>query len=243
MLTPRDQTLLTIAAHHSVMRYDHVKELLGRHPGGQTKNPGVVEDTTVKDQISRWRRAGWIVYERVLASERGYLWVTKKGLQILGLEDLYDGKAPSAMRYHHYWAVLGVRLFWWDAEDEDPGEWIPERRLRAEITTTKRLGPDHAFAPIRMMPGPVPDAVVAGHGWCDAVEVQLSPLKPAEMQNKLENLCAATYRKTYTGEEYIYNHIHFYAATDAIAKSIERAKEHLTDKQKAKIEVDIDPSY
>ena len=244
LATPRDLFILEYIAHHWIVRYDHLKYLLGRQPGGKTKEPGELADTTVKDQIERWQRAGWIVYERVLAGERGYAYLTRKGLRMVGLDDLYNQAPPSALRYHHYWAVSDVRLYWWDGESEkDPGVWIPERRLRAEMTSAKKIDPDHYFAPIRIFPGPVPDAVVSGNGWCDAIEVQLSTIKPVEMDKKLLKLCRATYRNTQTDKEYIYNQIHFYVPGKGLEAQIERSKAKLSKDDQERIDVCVDADY
>lgn len=248
LATPRDLEVLTVCAHHTIARYDHVHELLSRQPGGPLKNPGSgLSDATVKDQIDRWRRAGWIIYERVLAGERGYVWVTKKGLHLLGLDELYrDARPPSALRFHHYWAVLDVRLSWWGGEDDqepEPEEWIPERRLRAEMTNAKLRDPDHVCASIRIDPGPVPDAVVCGPGWCNAIEVQLSPLKPGEMRKKLEKLCRATYLHVATDKVYIYNDLHFYVPNENMKRYIERAAANLSDSDKERLCIEVDTEY
>lgn len=244
LATPRDLFILAYIAHHWVVRYDHLKYLLSQQAGGPMKDPdGELADSTVKDQIERWVKAGWIVYERVLANERGYAYCTRKGLRMVGLDDLYDQKPPSGLRYHHYWAVSDVRLFWWEGESEkDQGVWIPERRLRAESTSAKKIDPDHYFAPIRIMPGPVPDAVVSGNGWCDAIEVQLSGLKPGEMDKKLAKLARATYRDIHD-KEYIYNDIHFYVPSDGLKRQIERSKAKLGESDQERIDVCVDADY
>jgi hypothetical protein len=244
LATPRDLFILAYIAHHWVVRYDHLKHLLSQQAGGPTKDPDSLADSTVKDQIERWVRAGWIVYERVLAGERGYAYCTRKGLRMVGLEDLYDQKPPSALRYHHYWAVSDVRLFWWEGESEkDQGVWIPERRLRAEMTSAKKIDPDHYFAPIRIFPGPVPDAVVSGNGWCDAIEVQLSGLKPGEMDKKMAKLARATYRDVQTDKEYIYNDIHVYVPSESLKRSVERSVGKLSQSDQERFNIVVDPDY
>src|SRR5260370_27527427 len=101
LATPRDLELLPLVAHHTVVRMDHLRELLSKAPGGPMKNPetGLLGEATVKDQVSRWRRAGWIASARVLANEPSYIWLTKRGLDMFGLDELYSkGRPPSLLR-------------------------------------------------------------------------------------------------------------------------------------------------
>lgn len=245
LATPRDNRIITFIAHQTVCRYDHIKVLLDREPGGPTKvAEGGLQDSTVKDQIDRWRRAGWIEYSRVLANEKGYAYVTKTGLRFFGLDDLYkEARPPSQLRYHHYWAVADVCLYWWSGTDpEYRGEWISERRLRAEVVGAK-LDPDHVFAPIRALSGSIPDAVVFGDDFTDAIEVQLSPLKPVEMQKKLLKICHARYLDLSDNEQYVYDQIHVYVPNKAMKEHIERARKHLDADDQGRIEIYVDASY
>lgn len=247
LATPRDLKALALAAHHYVVRLDHMREILSATPGGPLKNPEtkLLALSTVEDIVDRWRRAGWVAFHRVLASEPAYLWVTKKGLRMVGLDELYKGQSPALTRYHHYHCVLAARLRWWDQSDPElRGEWLPERRLRAEALYVERLPEDYAIGPIRLLKGPIPDAVMAGEGWTDAIEVQLTPLKPVEMQSKVKNILKAGYHDRNTGNNYVYNEVHVYVPSEAMKRHIERACEHLdTDDDRERLSVYVDTDF
>jgi hypothetical protein len=247
LATPRDLILLPYIAHHTIVRVDHLRSLLSKTPGAPLLHPetGLLAESTIKDQVDRWRRAGWINSARVLANEPAFLWLTKRGLRMFGLDELYPkADPPSLYRFHHYWCILDVRLNWWDDNDpEAKGQWIPERRLRAEAMYVKRLPEDHETAKIRIDKGAIPDAVMAGDGFCDAIEVQLTPLKPAEMKSKVDKILAATYHEVETEKRYIYNDVHFYVPSEAMKSHVETACEHLSADQKERVDILVDPAY
>jgi hypothetical protein len=246
LATPRDLTSLTITAHHYVMRQDHMREILSLMAGGPLKNPEtkLLAMSTVDDIIDRWRRAGWVAFHRVLASEPAYLWVTKRGLQVVGLDELYKGQSPALTRYHHYHCVSEVFLRWWPQTDpEFRGQWLSERRLRAEALYVKHLPEYHATGRIRLLKGSIPDAVMVGEGWTDAIEVQLTPLKPVEMQLKLEKLLRAKYQDIMDGENYLYDDIHFYVPSDVMKRHIERACTHLDPDDRERVSISVDTDF
>jgi hypothetical protein len=48
---------------------------------------------------------------RVLAEEPGYCWVTKKGLALVGLDDIDTAKVPATTRLSHLYAMNHLSLF------------------------------------------------------------------------------------------------------------------------------------
>src|SRR5689334_22874197 len=112
MATRRDLYCIAWIAEQYAARGDQVRRLLSRFPDKEKPfKDKLIAETTVKDQISRWRRAGWVEYVRVLADEPGYCWATKKGLALVGLDDIYTAKAPATTRLSHIYAVNQLRLF------------------------------------------------------------------------------------------------------------------------------------
>jgi hypothetical protein len=247
LATERDLAALAYVAHHYIVRLDHLRELLSTAPGAPLKNPetGLLAVSTVDDIVDRWRRAGWVAYRRVLAAEPAYVWVLRRGLETVGLDELYTGKSPSLLRYHHYHCVLDVRLHWWDGRKDKSlrGQWLPERRLRAEADYVKHLPEDYATGKIRILAGAIPDAVMVGDGWTDAIEVQLTPLKPIEMQRKVAKILRAEYREIETDKEYIFNDVHFYVPSEAMQRHVEAACSHLGKDDKERIQIHVDKAY
>jgi hypothetical protein len=87
MATERDLSCLLWIAEQYAARFDQIQRLLSRFPDPHKPFRGaLIAETTVKDLIARWQRAGWIDYQRFLADGRGYAWVTRKGLALIGAD-------------------------------------------------------------------------------------------------------------------------------------------------------------
>jgi hypothetical protein len=177
MATKRDLYIIKWIAEMYAARFDQIQKLLSRFPDKHKpfKAGNLIAETTVKDQIARWQRAGWIEYKRFLADGRGFAWVTKKGLALVELDEIYAARAPAPTRLNHIYAVNQVRL-WMDVQGF---VWTSERRYRSQLERGKK----------GESTGPIPDAVVmsAKYGKI-AIEVELSPKKPNELIDKLVNL-------------------------------------------------------
>jgi hypothetical protein len=240
--TPRDLHILACMAHMEAVRRDHLRILFSMLPGKPFKGQ-YMADSTLKDQIDRYREAGWIEYQRYL-SEPGWAWPTRRSLRMCGLDGLYAPHAPAESRYHHLWAVNEIRLSWYSSDDEEQlaGIWISERQLKAEMAMAAKkkrveeVDGGYSRAPIQLVRGAIPDGVVVGEdcSWVDVVEVELTNKGPDETRAKLERLCRSVFRQRLTGEEYIYSEIHFYVPSEA-------AKE-LVDKELAKLGEDLSPN-
>src|SRR5215469_3374066 len=112
MATIRDLFCIKWIAEMYAARFDQIQKLLSRFPDKQKpfRNGQLIAATTTRDLIARWQRAGWIEYRRVLADGKGYAWVTKKGLALVELDEIYTAKAPALTRLNHIYAVNQIRL-------------------------------------------------------------------------------------------------------------------------------------
>lgn len=226
LMTPRDEYCLQWIADQYAVRLDQIQMLLSRWPQGKLKNEQVgLAPTTVKDQINRWQRAGWIEYQRILVGQPGWVWITKKGLQILDWDGIYTARAPAYTRLHHIFAVNLVRM----AEEERKGfTWKSEREYRAELEGAEkgeRLGP-------------IPDALItSGKGGTIAVEVELTAKKPDELRRKLEALVGA-----YDGENRLkFPTIWFYVPDEKLKVAVKRAREDLIESDQKRVAVAVFP--
>lgn len=246
--TSRDLQVMGYMAHMEAVRRDHLRVVFSMMPGGKMKGQ-YIADSTLKDQIERYRQAGWIVYQRFL-NEPGWAVPTRRGLRLVGLDGFYAAHAPAESRYHHLWAVSEIRMLWYTTDDKEQlaGTWVSERQLKAEMAEAvkkkKRLVDEdggYSPAPIQILRGAIPDGVVVGEGWVDAVEVELTSKGPDETRAKLERLCRAAYRKRSTGEEYSYNEIHFYVPSEEAKRLVDKELAKLDEKLKPeRIEVVVD---
>jgi hypothetical protein len=126
--TPRDLAMLVWMADQYAVRRDHLAVLLGQRAEAQTKVPGQLADTTVKDWVHRWRRVGIIESRRVLLEAPGWVWVTREGLE--HLEVAYRYWEPKERGLAHLHAINQVRLL---VEQRQPAAiWRSERWLHSE---------------------------------------------------------------------------------------------------------------
>src|SRR6185312_6438464 len=161
MATRRDLYCIAWIAEQYAARRDQIRQLLSRFPDPQRpfKDGELMAEATVKDQLSRWQRAGWIEYRRVLADEPGFAWVTRRGLQLVGLDDIYTAHMPANTRLDHIYAVNQLRL-WMDQQYT----WKSERRYRAD-----QLGKEKAVKGATL--GPIPDGLMTTKDGVVAIEV------------------------------------------------------------------------
>jgi hypothetical protein len=226
MATRRDLYCIEWIAEQYAARFDQIRILLSRFPDRERpfKN-GLMSDTTLKDQLSRWRRAGWIESRRTLADEPAYVWVTKKGLQLVGLDDIYKAAEPASTRLNHIYAVNQVRL-WMDYKFA----WKSERRYRSEKTAQLKKGDKL---------GPIPDGLAITKDGVAAVEVEITSKKPADVFAKLVRL-VREYEYVNLNYQPVFYNIWFYVPNEKIEALIESAAEGLRDEEADRVSVYVE---
>lgn len=124
--TKRDQHLLTWVGEQYAVRLDQLQVLLSREPLGETKEEDWVTESTVRHCLERWRRGGVAKYASLVVGEPAWVWLTPKGLRLMGLE--YRPWEPGLPRLRHLYYVNEARLW---VEDHHEGVWYSERSLWA----------------------------------------------------------------------------------------------------------------
>lgn len=171
--TDRDMACIAWIAEQYAARGDQIQVVLSWYPDPDHPMQGeLVSQSTTREQIGRWVRAGWVVYKRMLAQGPGWAYVTRAGLHLVGLDDIFKSHPPSEKMLSHIFAVNQVRL-WMDEDEMYPDEdeeiafyWKSERRFRAGLNLKRGESS-----------GPIADAVVYPDGGnATAIEVQISPL-------------------------------------------------------------------
>lgn len=178
--TPRDLEVLAWIAEQYGVRRDHLAVLLGRAAQAETKTPGRLADTTVKDWVQRWRRAGIVESAGVLAGEPGWVWVTRNGLEHLELD--YRFWEPKERGLAHLHAVNQARL--WVEQQQPAAMWRSERQMRSE----------RPFVGNQAHPEHQPDAEVQMGTQTVAIEVERSAKYAKRLPSILYGLA-----RTYNG--------------------------------------------
>lgn len=224
LFSKRDEYCLGWMADQYAVRLDQIQVLLSRWPMGKLKNKerGLAA-TTVKDQISRWVRAGWIEYQRVLVNQPGWAWITRKGLQVIAWDGFYSARQPAFSRLSHIYAVNQIRL---TMDLEQDITWKSEREYR-ETLEAARKGEST---------GPIPDAVISSERiGIVALEVELSPKKPADLERKLEELVGCTT----SSNRYKFSRIWIYVPDEKGKQAVERARAELIEADQKRVQVAI----
>jgi hypothetical protein len=137
-LTERDMWALVWIGQQYTVRADHLQGLLGRDPRGTVQVPRVLGKPTVERIIRRWRRAGWVEARQIFAKEPMWVWLTRTGLQQIGLP--YKPWGAKAANLNHLYWCNAVR-FWVERRDVEKGRqgvWIGERALRYQVEQVER---------------------------------------------------------------------------------------------------------
>lgn len=221
-LSKRDIYCLAWIADQYAIRRDQIQRLLSRWPRGKLKDKSKgLAETTVKDQIDRWKRAGWIMYDRVLDGQPGWAWITKKGLQVIGWDNFYTARTPAFTRLNHIYAVNQIRLF---LDMEKDISWKPEREYRVDMDGGKK----------GRSIGPIPDAILISDETGEvAIEVEISAKKPDDMRKKLKALV------DFDDEDFqpVFSEIWFYVPNERIKKLVENARGHLREWDQRRVSV------
>lgn len=112
-------------------RFEHAQRVLAR----LSPNPEKLADPTklsvqrTRKKKDRWRDDGLIDYKTFEANTKGWLWLTRQGLEFVGLGDLryYEPKLESL---RHLYYVNQARLYIEQQRPEDV--WKSERLIRHE---------------------------------------------------------------------------------------------------------------
>ena len=171
-ITERDLAILRFVGEQYAVRADQLARLLKRPA------PGTLSESATRAVIARWEKAGLTQSKKVVADEPRFVWLTRKGLDEVGLA--FKPWSPTAASLAHIFWTNQVRMH---TEERHPdSSWRSERELRKgrvmqSISTTERHEVD---AEIVLAQGTV------------AVEVELSA-KSVERRRSIMSEVAGRY--------------------------------------------------
>jgi hypothetical protein len=154
-MTERDLSVLRFIGEQYAVRQDQLARLLKRPA------QGALSESATRAVVGRWEKAGLTDSRKVIADEPKFIWLTRKGLDEVGLN--FKPWAPTAASLAHIFWTNQVRMH---TEERHPqSSWRSERELR-KGRVMQSIGTAQAHevdAEIHL-----PEGVVA-------VEVELSP--------------------------------------------------------------------
>jgi hypothetical protein len=92
-ITPRDAVVLKWIGEQYAVRLDQLQMLLGHRAQAPTQADGLVSADTARRVITRWAKAGWVEHRRVFHRQPEWVWLTRAGMRLAGLE--YFAGQPS----------------------------------------------------------------------------------------------------------------------------------------------------
>lgn len=153
--------MLRWVAEQGAVRLDVVAALLG----------GATPPTAVRARrvVDRWRRAGLVERDRLLAAGPAFCWPTRTGLRLVGVAQ--RSRPPTVGRLDHLHAVSLVRL---GVERRGGRAWAAEPTLYRQ-----RRAPDDHVAD---------GCFVTANGTVTAVEVELTVKAPRRLRSIVDDL-------------------------------------------------------
>lgn len=200
-ITPRWEQSLRFIAQQGAIRFDHLQRLLGHlsPDPADMKEPGVLSEERTRKILRRWQDEDLYEYRQFYVKQRGWLWLTRKGLKFANVSLRYYEPSPASL--DHLAAVNAIRL---TIEAKRPGDtWVSERELRAgQDPNTANSARRH-----------VPDAELRTEkGTINAIEVELTIKSEKRLHDILLDLASNPRYSTI-----------WYFAPDAVAQAVRRA--------------------
>ena len=160
-VTERDLRLLRIVGEQYAVTLPQLARLMGR------------SEQAARWLRERWQRAGWVEARALMVGRPVFVWLTRRGLRVAGLD--YSVWRPAAGAVAHVEAVTTVRLH------------VEERHEHASWISERDLGRDQPHRGTHR-----PDALVRLNGREAAVEVELT-LKERRRAERILTELFATY--------------------------------------------------
>lgn len=205
--TDRDVLLLTWIAEQYAAQVNQIGDLMSLHPGAGM-HPDGVSMSAIYQVIARWRKAGWVGYQQMLAGEPAWVWLTRAGLVAYNLSQ-FKAAPPAISRLRHIYAVNEVRA---DIQSEED-TWISERMIRAGMYRLPQTEEETRH---------IPDAILQTDEGEIVIEVELTQKKPDELIKKMHALIHAWDQQRFA---YRYASIRYYTPDPRIARALEIARE------------------
>ena len=181
-MTHRTETILQIIGEQGALRYDQVQHWYGLHSPASNRmkdTTGILSVERTRKLIRPWINQGLLEYKVFYVKERGWLWLTTKGLRYVNVDLRAYEPAPASL--NHLYAVNSIRYM--IAIRRPADVWRSERILRAEQnarTQGSKLG--H-----------LPDAeVISTNQAVKAIEAELTVKNEKRLEEIVFDLAANT---------------------------------------------------
>jgi len=129
-LTPRTESLLKIDGEQGALCFDQAQRWLGllSPAAHRIKDAGILSTERTRKVLRPWIDQGLVQYKVFYTRQRGWLWLTSKGLKYFDIPLRYYEPTPATLS--HLYAANTIRYM--IAVRRPADTWRSERFLRAE---------------------------------------------------------------------------------------------------------------
>ena len=173
ILTARDLQMLEWIGEQFAIRFDHLQMLAVHFKDMDVDEmPKALSFSAAHQLTSRWVKEGLVERKKIFAEDPMWVWLTKKGLETVGLDMKFHTPAISKLKHNH--AVNAVRLYA-EKKLKDEIRWVSEREANA---LRKHQGKPH------LVDGEIEfeDGLVVG------IEVELTQKRKQRLRSILHHL-------------------------------------------------------
>jgi hypothetical protein len=178
-LTPRLEALTKIKGEQGALCFDQVQRWLAllSPEASRMKEPGILSTERTRKVVHPWIDQGLVEYKIFHNGQKGWFWLTSKGLRYFDIPLRYYEPTPA--RLAHLYAVNTIRYL--IAVRRPSGQWRSERVLRAEQNASKQGNKlTH-----------LPDAeVISTNGTVKAIECELTVKNEKYIEEVIFDLAA-----------------------------------------------------
>ncbi len=180
-MTQRTETIFQIIGEQGALCFDQLQRWYGLlSPASQRmKDTGILSTERTRKVLRPWIDQGLLDYKVFYVGQKGWLWLTPKGLKYVNVDLRSYEPVPASLA--HLYAVNAIRYF---IAVRRPGDtWRSERLLRAE-QNARTQGSKHPH---------LPDAeVISPNRTVKAIECELTVKNEKRLEEIIFDLAANT---------------------------------------------------
>jgi hypothetical protein len=179
-ITPRVESVFTITGEQGALCFDQVQRWLGLlSPSAQKlKESGILSTERTRKVIRPWIDRELVEYRVFYAKQKGWLWLTAKGLKYFDVPLRPYEPAPASLA--HLYAVNTIRYL--IAVRRPADQWRSERILRSEQHASK-----HGTKSTHL---PDAEVITPSSGTIKAIECELTVKNETYLENVIFDLAA-----------------------------------------------------
>ncbi len=133
-LTPFDLSVLTVVGQQRAISLDHLPRFIALFKTQSGKEHKAHRKSTTHNLVEHLQHTGHLYRQRFGKSQPDWIWLTKKGLQALGISSSWKRPARTVLPALHAANAIRLRLTEYDPQ----ASWISQQQLRSADAARER---------------------------------------------------------------------------------------------------------